>query len=103
MTVTKISGHNASIETNYFHTTRNRCSAVAQMGDCLATIDTGRKLGVCPFWVGPFWGSWIPMQHNVAWACTKWHLDPSNHFTTTDIGQKLGAAPFGGGASWVCM
>jgi len=27
------------------------CSAVAEMGDCLATIDMGQKLGgMCPFW-----------------------------------------------------
>jgi len=27
----------------------NKCSAVAEMGDCFATIDMGRKLGLCPF------------------------------------------------------
>jgi len=27
------------------------------MGDCLATIDMGRKLGACPFSLG---GSWVP-------------------------------------------
>jgi len=31
----------------------NKCSAVAEMGDRLATIDIGRKLGaVPPFWEG---------------------------------------------------
>jgi len=33
----------------------NKCSAVAQKGDRLATIDMGQKLGavcVCPFWAG---------------------------------------------------
>jgi len=30
--------------------TENKCSAVAEMGDRLATIDMGRKVGVlCPF------------------------------------------------------
>jgi len=38
--------------------TVNKCSAVAEMGDRLATIDMGRKLGVCGC---PFWGSWIPI------------------------------------------
>ena len=28
---------------------QNKCSAVAEMDDRLATIDIGRKLGVCPF------------------------------------------------------
>ena len=29
-----------------------KCSAVAEMGDRLATIDMGRKFGVCPLFVG---------------------------------------------------
>jgi len=28
--------------------TQNKCSAVAEMGDRLATIDIGLKLGLCP-------------------------------------------------------
>jgi len=56
------------------------------MGDRLGTTDMGRndmgaeKWGLlCPF----LWeGSWVPIQHNVAWAVaylrTKWHPDPSN-------------------------
>ena len=32
---------------NYFKC--NKCSAVAEMGDRLATIDMGRKLGAAPF------------------------------------------------------
>ena len=42
-------------------------------------------------------GSWVPIQHNVAWAetylCTKWHLDPSSRLATIDTGRKLGAVP----------
>ena len=38
-------------------------------------------------------GSWVPIEHNVAWAeaylRTKWHLDPSSHLPTIDVGQKL--------------
>jgi len=32
---------------------------VAEMGDRLATIDVGRKSGLCPFWEGY---SWVPMM-----------------------------------------
>jgi len=36
----------------------NKCSAVAEIGDHLATIDMGRKLGAVP----PYWrGSWVPI------------------------------------------
>ena len=36
----------------------NKCSALAEMGDHLATIDMGQKLGGC----APFGrGSWVPM------------------------------------------
>jgi len=54
------------------------------MGDRLATIDTGRKVGRgCCGALGPHW---VTVQHNVAWAeaypFTKWHLDPSNRLAT---------------------
>jgi len=39
------------------HRCNNKSSAVAEMGDRLATVDLGRKLGGCaPFLVG----SWVP-------------------------------------------
>ena len=48
-----------------------------------------------------FWGSWVPIEHKVAWAeayfYTKWHLSPSSRLAITDIGRKLGAVPFRGG------
>jgi len=50
-----------SSDRNNSNAVRNKaykCSAVAKMGDRLATIDMGRKLGGC----APFWGeSWISM------------------------------------------
>ena len=63
----------------------------------------GRKEGGC---CAPFtgWGSWFPVQHNVAWDKvyyhTKWRLHPSTCLATIDMGQKLGAVPLlgGGGA-----
>ena len=71
-----------------------KCSAVAEMGDSLATIDMARQEGGCS---APFVGG---AQHNVAWAevnlRTKWHLDPSSHFATTDMGRKLRAVPLWG-------
>jgi len=49
-------------------------------------------------WVGvgvPLLGSWVPIEHKVAWAKaylhTKWHLSPSSRLATTDIGRKWGA------------
>jgi len=42
----------------------NKCSAVAEMGDRLATIDMGRKWGAVPL----LGGGWVPMQHSTAWA-----------------------------------
>ena len=50
-------------------------------------------------------GSWVPIQHNVAWAeaylHNKWFLDPCSRLATTDMGRKLGeaSAPFLGGAA----
>jgi len=42
-------------------------------------------------------GSWVPVQHSVAYAedylRTKWHLDPCSRLTTIDVGHKLGAPP----------
>ena len=41
-------------------------------------------------------GSWVTMQHNVAWVeaylATKWHLDPTSYLTKTNMGCKLGGA-----------
>jgi len=61
-------------------------------GDRLATIDMGWNRGLCPFW-----GSWVPISHNVAWAeaylHTKWYPDASSRLATIDMGRKLGSVP----------
>ena len=41
----------------YYKTTNCKCLAVDELGDRVATIDMGRKLGLC----APFLGSWIPI------------------------------------------
>ena len=53
----------------------------------------GPKIGwgfVCPF----LWGSWVPIEHKVAWAKaylhTKCHLDASTRLATIKMGRKLG-------------
>jgi len=68
----------------------------------LATIDMGPKVRGC---CAPFWGSWVPISHNVASAKaylrTKWHLDPPSRLATTDMGWKFGGCvPLGGGAGF---
>ena len=74
----------------------NKSSAVAEMGDRLATIDVGRKVGrgCCG------WGS--PLSHHLtqcgwaeAYLFTKWHLDPSNRLATilaTIVGMPRSSA-----------
>jgi len=37
----------------------DKCSAVAEMGDRLVTIDMGRELGVVPLFGGG--GNWVPI------------------------------------------
>ena len=62
----------------------NKSSAVAEMGDCLATIDMGRKVaGAC---CAPFrGGAGSPTQSLLGQGLppyTKWHLDPFNRLAT---------------------
>ena len=85
------------------HTNQKKCSTVAKVGDRLATIDRGQKLGGVPFF-----GGWVPIYHNVAWAeaylHTKWHLDPFSHLATIDMGRKMkDCAPFWGGELNPCL
>jgi len=51
------------------------------MGDRLATIDIGRKVGAA-----------VPLSWAEADLRTKWHLDPSSCLATTDMGRKVGPA-----------
>ena len=71
------------------------------MGDRLATIDMGRKLGEgCAPFFGRAAGS---PSKTMAWADaylrTKGHLYQFSYLATTDMGRKLGTLPFffGGG------
>jgi len=48
---------------------QNKSSAVAEMGNCLATIDTDRM------WGGAAVRGWVPTGSP---SSTVWHLDPSN-------------------------
>ena len=83
---------------SYHNSHLHKCSAVAEMGDRLATIDMDRKLGAVSLWTR---GSWVPICNNVARAeaylPTKWHLHPSSRLATTDTGRKLGAVSLWGG------
>jgi len=77
------------------------------MGDHLATVDMGRKVGalLCPFpWreLGPrltqcHLGRGLPPYQVVP--------DPSSHFATIDIGRKVGGllCPFPWGESYFCI
>jgi len=59
------------------------------MGDCLATIDIGRKLGVVPLSgeeAGPHLTQCIKAE---AYLPTKWHLHPSSRLITIDMGRGL--------------
>jgi len=59
----------------------------------LATIDTGRKLGV----LLPFWGRELgPHLTQCRLGRAKWHLDPSSHRDGRKIG---GSAHFWGGGA----
>jgi len=82
-----------SIASQYCH----KCSAVAEMGDCLATADMGRKFGVCaPLGeLGPHLTECgLTRGHQV-------HLDTSSRLATIDMGRKVGGllCPLWGGES----
>jgi len=51
------------------------------MGDCLPTIDMGRKLGAVPIW-GELGPHLTQCGRAEAYLHAKFHLDPSNHLAT---------------------
>jgi len=66
------------------------------MGDRLATIDMGRKLGAVPVLGGGELGPHVTQCGlGQGYLGTKWHLDPSSRLATTHR-PKLG----GGCAPW---
>jgi len=61
----------------------NKCSAVAEMGDRLTTIDIGRKLGEgCAPYGGGKLDPHVTQSDLDGSIHTKWHLDPSNRLAT---------------------
>jgi len=72
----------------------HKSSAVAEMGDRLATTDVGRKVGgccaLCPFPWGELGPYLTQCRLAEAYFRTKWHLDLSSRLATTNIGRKLG-------------
>ena len=79
-----------------------KCSAVAEMGDRLATIDMGRKLGCASLGgTGSPSNTMSSGPRPTFVPTTKWHLDPSSRFAIIDIGRKLGLCPLFGERSWV--
>jgi len=65
----------------------NNCSAVAEMGDCLATIHIGRKLeGALPLFGAELDPHLTQCGLAEAYVRIKWHLDPSSCLATIDMG-----------------
>ena len=75
----------------------DKSSAVADMGDLLATIDIGRKVGAdVPLSVGVELGPHLRQCLYIRIVRTKWHVDLSSCLATTHMGRKLGTvAPLG--------
>jgi len=75
----------------------NKCSAVAEMGDRLVTIDMDRNWGLCPSGGG---GAGSP-SNTMSPGTRPTSLPTGNLIyptvTTADMGRKLGAVPNWGG------
>jgi len=64
----------------------NKCSAVAVVGDRLATIDMGRKLGglLCPLFRGGVWEELGPhLSQCGLYQMESWSIQPFGHNTPT--------------------
>jgi len=74
----------------------NKCLAVDEMGDCLATVDVGQKLGAVPL----LGGELCPhvTKCGLDWRLPSYqgHLHPSSRSAATDKSRNLGGcAPWG--------
>jgi len=69
-----------------------KSSAVAEMGDRLATVAMGRKFRGMSL-LGEAGPHLTQSRLAEAYLHTKWHLHPSSRVATTDMGRKLGAVP----------
>jgi len=52
----------------------DKCSAVTEMGDRLATVDMGQKLGLCTFWegeLGPHLTMWPGPSLSIVCLCVR--------------------------------
>ena len=70
------------------------------MGDRLAAIDMGRKVGglLCPFrGRGAGYPSNTMSPGNEAYLRTKWQLDPSSRLAAIDMSRKFGGCALFGG------
>ena len=74
----------------------NKCSAVAEMGDHLATVDMGRKLGAVPLLgeLGPHLTQCGLGQGLHPYQVTSWSIQPFGH---NRHGPKSGGVPLLGG------
>ena len=75
----------------------DKCSTVAEMDDCLATMDMGRKEGAALPLSGRGLGFHLTRCGQERSKLQYLHLDPSRRLATTDMGLKF----FIGGGNWV--
>jgi len=66
----------------FMRTTENKGSAVAEIGDRLATIDMGRKLGAVPFFGGQLGPHLTQCGRVRGLPPAEFHLDPCNRLAT---------------------
>jgi len=79
----------------------NKCSAAAEMGNRLATVNMGRKLGAVPILGRGVESPCNTMRHGPSLIFVPSGIFiPSSRLATTDMGRNLGAVPLGGW-SWV--
>jgi len=98
------SSANSSLEHNALLPvlTDNKCSAVAQMGDRLATIDMCQKLGLWPFLGGRKLGPYLTEcglgRGLTPYQVASWYIQPFDHNTLAEKWRLL--SPLFGGAGF---